>query len=34
LISLLEAKNAEEFETLGRKIKRADWGALYVFGEH
>jgi ankyrin repeat protein len=34
LISLLEAKNAEEFETLGRKIKRAGWGALYIFGEH
>ena len=34
LISLLEAKNAEEFETLGRKIKRAGWGALYIFGDH
>lgn len=34
LISLLEAKNAEEFETLGRKIKRAGWNTLYIFGEH
>jgi ankyrin repeat protein len=34
LISLLEAKNAEEFETLGRKIKRAGWGAWYIFGGH
>jgi hypothetical protein len=30
----LEAKNAEEFETLGRKIKRAGWNILYIFGEH
>ena len=34
LISLLEANNAEEFETLGRKIKRAGWGAWYIFGGH
>ena len=34
LISLLEAKNAKEFETLGRKIKRAGWGAWYIFGGH
>ena len=34
LISLLEANNAEEYETLGRKIKRAGWGALYIFGDH
>ena len=34
LISLLEAKNAEEYETLGRKIKRAGWGALHIFGDH
>jgi len=34
LISLLEAKNAEEFETLGRRIKRAGWEAWYMFGGH
>ena len=34
LVSLLEARNAEEFETLGRKIKRAGWGALHIFGDH
>ena len=34
LIVLLEAKNAEEYETLGRKIKRAGWGALHIFGNH
>ena len=34
LISQLEAKNAEEFETLGRKTKRAGWGALHILGRH
>ena len=34
LIALLEEHDAEEFETLGRKIKRAGIGALFTFGNH
>lgn len=34
LIALLEANDAEEFETLGRKAKRAGWGVLHIFGDH
>lgn len=34
LVGILEAQGAEEFETMGRKLKRLGWQAIFTIGNH
>ena len=34
IIAMLQARDARNFETMGNKIKRLGWGALFMLGGH